>query len=142
MLCMNESNYNNIATTSPTHISPSYPSRSSDIWSLGCLLYELLFGSALFADKPWTELYMTLSKNPQYDSSILELEKKLTKSLQSAHNEVLDNIVKLLKKVLEQNPEKRCSISQLIIDVSNILDTYFSGKSYYIFINISNIINI
>lgn len=33
------------------------PDKSSDVWSLGCLLFELMTGNMLFADRTWPELY-------------------------------------------------------------------------------------
>lgn len=32
--------------------------RSSDIWSLGCLLYEILTGEFLFYDPQWANFYI------------------------------------------------------------------------------------
>ena len=36
------------------------PGIAADVWSLGCLLPELVTGAFLFADQPWTELYVNL----------------------------------------------------------------------------------
>jgi len=40
------------------------PSLAADIWSLGCLLPELVTGSFLFANMPWTEMYVSLCTIP------------------------------------------------------------------------------
>jgi serine/threonine protein kinase len=40
-------------------------SRSSDIWSLGCLFYELLTGQFLFYDADWVKFYTRVTKDPE-----------------------------------------------------------------------------
>lgn len=35
--------------------------RSSDVWSLGCLLYEILTGELLFYKKKWLEFYLQVT---------------------------------------------------------------------------------
>ena len=37
-----------------------YPGYAADVWSLGCLLTEVLTGEMLFIDKMWSELYVHL----------------------------------------------------------------------------------
>lgn len=34
----------------------------SDVWSLGCLLYELVTGSYLFADDDWIKMFVRITK--------------------------------------------------------------------------------
>lgn len=40
-------------------------SRSSDIWSLGCLFYELMTGQFLFYDADWVKFYTRVTKDPE-----------------------------------------------------------------------------
>lgn len=41
-------------------VSASY---SADVWSVGCLFYELLFGEFLFADPDWTQFFVRVTKD-------------------------------------------------------------------------------
>ena len=41
-------------------MSASY---SADVWSAGCLLYELLFGDFLFSDPDWTQFFVRVTKD-------------------------------------------------------------------------------
>ena len=34
----------------------------SDVWSLGCLLYELVTGDYLFADDDWIKMFVRVTK--------------------------------------------------------------------------------
>jgi serine/threonine protein kinase len=38
-------------------------SYSADVWSVGCLLYELLFGDFLFSDPDWTQFFVRVTKD-------------------------------------------------------------------------------
>lgn len=106
------------------------PGKESDVWSLGCLLFEVLVGGSLFADQPWTELFITLCKDT-YDPSILNISGRLAKPLQSAHTEVLLQITRLLHSMLQQKPSKRMRIQQAIAEVtSSMLEAYFSDCLY------------
>jgi len=105
------------------------PGKESDVWSLGCLLFEVLMGGSLFADQPWTELFITLCKDT-YDPSILNISGRLAKPLQSAHTEVLLQVTRLLHSMLQQKPSKRMRIQQAIVEVTSILETYFSDCLY------------
>jgi serine/threonine protein kinase len=46
---------------SATYGAPSIPSSACDVWSAGCLLFELLTGSYLFHDDDWARFYITVT---------------------------------------------------------------------------------
>ena len=58
-----------ICSAKRTPIQFSEPCLPADIWSLGCLLPELVTGSFLFADMPWTEMYVSLCTVPSANAA-------------------------------------------------------------------------
>ena len=125
MLSINETSSS--SSSMGKHIqSYNTPGKESDVWSLGCLLFEVLMGGSLFADQPWTELYITLCKDTYDPSSILNIAGRLAKPLQSAHTEVLLQVTRLLHSILQQKPSKRMRIPQAIAEVTSLLETFFS----------------
>ena len=48
------------AKTVPARKTFPAPGRASDVWSMGCLLVELVTGKFLMAERSWTDLYVSL----------------------------------------------------------------------------------
>ncbi|MBX9686914.1 MAG: serine/threonine-protein kinase [Candidatus Obscuribacterales bacterium] len=83
----------------------------SDIYSLACLLYELLSGKHLFeADSAVSVIYMHCKDNPE--PRLLELDLKIPMSL-----------LNVLAKALKKNPEKRQkSMQQFAAELEQVLE--------------------
>lgn len=108
---------NNNKNNNITHICGSIPyippeifkyrySFKSDIWSLACLFYALLFLEDIFPKKKFIDMILDL-KNSKYFEN---LKNKL-------NNELPKDISNMLLNMLVINPNKRLSINEL----SNIL---------------------
>jgi hypothetical protein len=102
------------------------PDRRSDVWSVGCLLVELLTGQALFADKPWPELYMTLCME-RYTMLDILVPAALNSALSQVPDAVQARLRDLVLSVLEQMPESRPGLSVVVTTVNEILREQFFG---------------
>jgi serine/threonine protein kinase len=115
---MSDSNEIPITSVSETTtMIDSNPDYRSDIWSLGCLLIELIQGFHLFEGKSWTEMFVSLclEKNEykimqSFLPSLAEIDVNITAELNS-----------LVSSIFRINPEKRCNLEQLSLSVSNCI---------------------
>jgi serine/threonine protein kinase len=82
-------------------VSASY---SADVWSVGCLFYELLFGEFLFSDPEWTQFFVRVTKD------ILPIASDSAAAAMAPYPQVSA----FLSYTLVRNPNMRPSISEVV----------------------------
>jgi serine/threonine protein kinase len=88
---------------SPIYMAPevlfgkSYNNKA-DVWSLGCVLYEMLYGECPFEEKTMANLINSVEHNDvKFPSSVV----------------VSDRTIQILTKILIKDPEKRIGWKEL-----------------------------
>jgi serine/threonine protein kinase len=113
-------------------ISFAAPSYASDVWSLGCLLVELITMSPLFVERPWPELYCLLCMKGK-KSSIDGIVSKaiddfcktdfVTTACSTCQN-VFSEFKNIVPKILVQLPSERPSITHILHTVGKLCASF------------------
>lgn len=98
------------------------PSKKSDVWSMGCLLAEILTGDYLFAEKSWTELYCMLCMGDYTPPPVSQVTLYLRETLGPLGlTGALSSITSIMEKLLRQNPSDRASLTETILALRTVI---------------------
>ena len=92
---------------------------ADDIWSCGCMLYEVLVGEFLFADKSWADLYMLLVAAEDFQAEEMVLGLFLLKVPFAI--DLVSNLANLIGKILRKDATMRLSFKDIQTGIAEAL---------------------
>lgn len=100
------------------------PDKTSDVWSLGCLLVEILTSETLFANRSWPELYVSLCMNNFRPVSL----RYIRHAMDSFNRSLITKIETIARGALQQDPNDRSTIEDLIFDTKRVIHELLKNK--------------
>jgi serine/threonine protein kinase len=112
-----------IALTHATADTVNTSCISSDIWSCGCLLGELLSGEFMFVNKSWMDLYALLCAEPFVVDvvNIYDMVRSLIGDMQLDAS-IYDGIGAIICRAMVVNPSSRGSLNELRTMTTSLLE--------------------
>lgn len=94
--------------SSESNISPTYNAEKSDIWSMGIILYKMLYGKQPYSGKDEEQMIKIISEK---ELAFPDTAKVSPEDIRNTH--VSSDVKKLIKKMIDKKQDSRISFKKL-----------------------------